>query len=90
VTGGAGFIGSSLVDALVADGDDVLVVFAAALAAGALRVVNTSTGGAIYGETDLVPMPESAPADPLSAYASGNGRSSSTADGSGAATVSTS
>jgi UDP-glucose 4-epimerase len=142
VTGGAGFIGSNLVDALIADGADVLViddfshgslpnlsdavsrgaelaevdvrdgarvhramlafrpdvvfhlaaqidvrtsmvepamdaavnvlgsvnVFAAALAAGTRRVVNTSTGGAIYGETDLVPTPETTPADPISAY----------------------
>ncbi|MCY7341057.1 MAG: NAD-dependent epimerase/dehydratase family protein [Pseudonocardia sp.] len=150
VSGGAGFIGSHLVDALVAEGSDVMViddlshgsasnivgaagtgasgsrvelveldvrdgagvhraltrfrpevvfhlaaqidvrtsmldpatdaavnvlgsvnVFAAALAAGARRVVNTSTGGAIYGETDLVPTPETAPTDPLSAYGLG-------------------
>jgi UDP-glucose 4-epimerase len=43
-------------------------VLSAALASGARRVVNTSTGGAIYGEPDLVPTPESAPTDPLSAY----------------------
>ncbi|WP_214365472.1 NAD-dependent epimerase/dehydratase family protein [Pseudonocardia sp. H11422] len=43
-------------------------VFAAAAAAGARRVVNTSTGGAIYGETDVVPTPETEPARPLSAY----------------------
>ncbi|MGH4016491.1 MAG: NAD-dependent epimerase/dehydratase family protein [Pseudonocardiaceae bacterium] len=129
VTGGAGFIGSTVVDALVAHGADVLViddlsrgaranlervlgcgvrlaeldirdgraiadafhsfrpelvfdlaaqidvrvsmdepardaavnvigsvnVFSAAHAAGVRRVVNTSTGGAIYGETDVVP-----------------------------------
>jgi UDP-glucose 4-epimerase len=143
VTGGAGFIGSHLVDSLVADGADVLViddlsrgsaanldgspaaelleldvrdeagvrkavtgfapevvfhlaaqidvrksiadpvtdssinvlgsvnVFSAALAAGARRVVNTSTGGAIYGETDVVPTPETVPTDPLSAYGLG-------------------
>ncbi|HET6257226.1 MAG TPA: NAD-dependent epimerase/dehydratase family protein [Pseudonocardia sp.] len=142
VTGGAGFVGSNLVDALIADGAGVLViddfshgsllnlsdavgrgaelaeldvrdgagvhramlafrpdvvfhlaaqidvrtsmlepavdaavnvlgsvnVFAAALAAGTRRVVNTSTGGAIYGETGLVPTPETTPADPISAY----------------------
>ncbi|MGH3588104.1 MAG: NAD-dependent epimerase/dehydratase family protein, partial [Pseudonocardia sp.] len=138
VTGGAGFIGSHLVDSLVADGADVLVlddlshgssanlaagaelaqldvrdedgvhkavtgfgpdvlfhfaaqidvrksiaapaadtavnvlgsvhVFSAALAAGVRRVVNTSTGGAIYGETDVVPTPETVPAEPLSPY----------------------
>lgn len=43
-------------------------LFAAALAAGAARVVNTSTGGAIYGATDRVPTPETEPARPLSAY----------------------
>ncbi|MHA6795987.1 NAD-dependent epimerase/dehydratase family protein [Pseudonocardia bannensis] len=43
-------------------------VFAAAAAAGARRVVNTSTGGAIYGETDAIPTPETEPARPLSAY----------------------
>lgn len=43
-------------------------VFTAALAAGARRVVNTSTGGAIYGETPVVPTPETEPARPLSAY----------------------
>lgn len=142
VTGGAGFIGSNLVDALVAGGAEVLVlddlssgseanltdalaagarldqidvrdagavgaafarhapevvfhlaaqidvrvsmarpmhdasinvlggvtVFEAARAAGVRRVVNTSTGGAIYGETDVVPTPETHPAQPLSAY----------------------
>ena len=142
VTGGAGFIGSNLVDALVADGAEVLVVddlshgseenltaafdsgatlakldvrdaagvsetlgafrpevvfhlaaqidvrtsmvqpardaeinvlgsvnvFTAARDAGARRVVNTSTGGAIYGETDVVPTPEGEPARPLSGY----------------------
>lgn len=145
VTGGAGFIGSHLVDALVADGVDVLVVddlshgraanlsvalangarlavldvrdatavtgtftdfgpdvvfhlaaqidvrtsmvepardagtnvlgsinvFTAALAAGARRVVNTSTGGAIYGATATVPTPECEPARPLSGYGLG-------------------
>jgi UDP-glucose 4-epimerase len=141
VTGGAGFIGSNLVDALVADGSEVLVlddlsrgreanlppqarlarvdvrdgaavhkeitgfapevvfhlaaqidvrtsmdepardahtnvigslhVFAAARAAGVRRVVNTSTGGAIYGETGVVPTPETEPARPLSAYGLG-------------------
>jgi UDP-glucose 4-epimerase len=142
VTGGAGFIGSNVVDALIRSGADVLVlddlsrgskhylhdalasgarfelvdirdsaavrtavtgfdpevlfhlaaqidvrvsmvepahdaavnvvgsvnVFAAAAAAGARRVVNTSTGGAIYGETAIVPTPETEPARPLSAY----------------------
>lgn len=43
-------------------------VFAAAAAVGVRRVVNTSTGGAIYGETELVPTSEAVPADPISAY----------------------
>jgi UDP-glucose 4-epimerase len=141
-TGGAGFIGSHLVDGLVDDGADVLVlddlsrgmhahleqslghraqlvtldvrngaavdeasqsfrpelvfhlavqvdvrisidepghdaavnvlgsvnVFAAAHAVRARRVVNTSTGGAIYGATQVVPTPEDVPAAPISAY----------------------
>lgn len=144
VTGGAGFIGSNLVDALLDRGDEVLVVddlstgrrsnlesalargaelaeldvrdadalgaaFArsrpeavfhmaaqidvrrslddpafdasvnvlgtinvleAARSAGVERVVNTSTGGAIYGEDDGVPMPtpETTPPRPMAAY----------------------
>jgi UDP-glucose 4-epimerase len=142
VTGGAGFIGSNLVDALLDRGDEVIVVddlssgklenLRAALARGAgfdeadirdagrlaavfaparpdivfhlaaqmdvrksiedpamdaginvvgtinvleaahsvgvKRVVNTSTGGAIYGETDVMPTPESVPPRPMAAY----------------------
>lgn len=145
VTGGAGFIGSHLVDSLVADGAEVLVVddlshgreaniaaavdkgarlakvdirdagtvaelfarfspevvfhlaaqidvrtsmvepsrdaainvlgslnvFTAAKNTGVRRVVNTSTGGAMYGEPDVVPTPETAPARPLSGYGLG-------------------
>lgn len=142
VTGGAGFIGSNLVDALVARGDRVVVIddlssgklenLEAALAAGvqlhrldvrdaaavarvfsdtrpqlvfhlaaqidvrrsiedpafdadvnvggainvlsaahsvgASRVVNTSTGGGLYGDADLLPTPEDHPVHPLAPY----------------------
>ena len=142
VTGGAGFIGSNIVDALVARGDDVAVlddlssgrrenlagalaagavlheadirdaaavraafdaarpelvfhlaaqidvrksiddpafdagvnvvgtinVLEAARAAGVARLVNTSTGGAIYGETDVMPTPETVTPLPMAAY----------------------
>ena len=142
VTGGAGFIGSNLVDALIARGDEVAVIdnlssgrrenLAGALQAGAVlheadirdaaavraafaaarpeavfhlaaqidvrksiedpafdasinvvgtinvleaaresgvaRLVNTSTGGAIYGDTDVMPTPETVPPLPMAAY----------------------
>ncbi len=142
VSGGAGFIGSNLVDALVARGDEVAVIdnlssgkrenIAGALDVGAQlhvgdvryrdaveqafasakpelvfhlaaqmdvrrsmedpgfdasvnvvgtanlldaarrhevgRFVNTSTGGAIYGETDVMPTPETVAPEPVSPY----------------------
>jgi UDP-glucose 4-epimerase len=142
VTGGAGFIGSNLVDALVGRGDRVVViddlssgkrenlegalaagaqlreldvrdgfavravfertrpelvfhlaaqidvrrsveepgidaevnvigainVLSAAHACGARRVVNTSTGGGLYGDADLLPTPEDHPIEPLAPY----------------------
>src|SRR5829696_6068855 len=43
-------------------------VFAAAAASGARRVINTSTGGAIYGDGAPLPTPETAPSQPQSAY----------------------
>ena len=43
-------------------------VLEAARAAGSERVVFASTGGAIYGETDVLPTPESVAALPMAAY----------------------
>jgi len=40
----------------------------AARAAGVGRVVNTSTGGGLYGDTDVLPTPEEAPIRPLAPY----------------------
>ena len=145
VTGGAGFIGSNLVDALVARGDRVTVidnlssgkrdnldralergaelkvadvsdaaavadifaaarpdvafhlgaqidvrvsvtdpaadanvnvlgtiaVLEAARRAGARRVVNSSTGGGLYGDADVLPTPEDHPIRPLAPYGQG-------------------
>jgi UDP-glucose 4-epimerase len=145
VTGGAGFIGSNLVDALLARGDNVTVidnlstgtrenlapalasgaqlhevdvsdqqsvdrifaaarpeavfhlaaqidvrvsvqdpladaranvlgtitVLEAARRAGARRVVNSSTGGGLYGDADVLPTPEDAPIRSLAPYGQG-------------------
>ncbi len=137
VTGGAGFIGSTLVDALLADGAEVAVVddlsrgrrdqvaagaafhemdivddglgalvaslapevifhqaaqidvrrsvaepmldtrinvlgtvnlLESAVRAGVRRVVFASSGGAVYGDTDVIPTPESHPCVPASGY----------------------
>src|SRR4051812_19003369 len=43
-------------------------VLAAARAAGVGRVVNTSSGGAIYGEGQIIPAPESHPVAPEAPY----------------------
>jgi UDP-glucose 4-epimerase len=43
-------------------------VFTAAAEAGVRRVVNTSTGGALYGDAEQIPTPENAPTLPESAY----------------------
>jgi UDP-glucose 4-epimerase len=43
-------------------------VLEAARSAGVARVVNTSTGGAIYGDVDRIPTPESVAPRPMAAY----------------------
>ncbi|MGH2874933.1 MAG: NAD-dependent epimerase/dehydratase family protein, partial [Solirubrobacteraceae bacterium] len=43
-------------------------VLAAALGAGVRRVVNTSTGGGLYGDADVLPTPEGHPIAPLAPY----------------------
>jgi UDP-glucose 4-epimerase len=43
-------------------------ILAAAQASGARRFVNSSTGGAIYGEGRVIPAPESHPAEPEAGY----------------------
>jgi UDP-glucose 4-epimerase len=48
--------------------EGTLNVLAAAHAAGARRFVVSSTGGALYGEAQVVPTPENTPILPLSPY----------------------
>ncbi|MBV9605284.1 MAG: GDP-mannose 4,6-dehydratase [Solirubrobacterales bacterium] len=43
-------------------------VLEAARAAGARRVVNTSTGGGLYGDASVIPTPEDHPIRPLAPY----------------------
>jgi UDP-glucose 4-epimerase len=43
-------------------------VLEAALATGTRRVVNTSTGGGLYGDADVLPTPEDHPIRPLAPY----------------------
>lgn len=43
-------------------------VLGASLAAGARRFVFASTGGAIYGEVDQIPTPETVPPQPIAPY----------------------
>jgi UDP-glucose 4-epimerase len=45
-----------------------IAVLQAALQTGARRVVNTSTGGALYGDADVLPTPEEHPIRPLAPY----------------------
>jgi UDP-glucose 4-epimerase len=57
-----------------ADGDattnvlGTIAVLDGARAAGAARLVNTSTGGGLYGDADLLPTPEDHPIRPLAPY----------------------
>src|SRR5207249_3842354 len=46
-------------------------VLSAALACGARRLVNSSTGGGLYGDIDILPTPEDAPIRPLAPYGQG-------------------
>jgi UDP-glucose 4-epimerase len=43
-------------------------VLEAARRANVARIVNTSTGGAIYGDVDVIPSPESTPPAPMAGY----------------------
>jgi UDP-glucose 4-epimerase len=45
-----------------------IAVLEAALANGGRRVINTSTGGGLYGDADLLPTPEDYPIRPLAPY----------------------
>ena len=45
-----------------------IAVLEAARAVGARRVVNTSTGGGLYGDADVLPTPEDHPIRPLAPY----------------------
>ena len=46
-------------------------VLEAARAVGARKVVNTSTGGGLYGDADVLPTPEDYPIRPLAPYGQG-------------------
>jgi UDP-glucose 4-epimerase len=48
--------------------EGTLNLLEAARLAGARRVVYTSTGGGLYGDTDILPTPEDALAQPLAPY----------------------
>ena len=45
-----------------------LNVLEAARAVGARRLINTSTGGGLYGDADVMPTPEGYPIGPLAPY----------------------
>ena len=48
-----------------------IAVLEAARGVGARRLVNTSTGGGLYGDADLLPTPEDYPIRPLAPYGQG-------------------
>lgn len=48
-----------------------ITVLEAARRIGAKRLINTSTGGGLYGDADLLPTPESYPIHPLAPYGQG-------------------
>jgi UDP-glucose 4-epimerase len=48
-----------------------IAVLSAALAVGSRRIVNTSTGGGLYGDADVLPTPEDHPIRPLAPYGQG-------------------
>jgi UDP-glucose 4-epimerase len=48
-----------------------IAVLSAALAVGSRRFVNTSTGGGLYGDADMLPTPENHPIRPLAPYGQG-------------------
>src|SRR5581483_9254716 len=45
-----------------------IAVLEAARACGARRVVNSSTGGGLYGDIDILPTPEDVPIHPMAGY----------------------
>jgi UDP-glucose 4-epimerase len=48
-----------------------IAVLQAARSVGARRLVNTSTGGGLYGDAELIPTPEDYPIRPLAPYGQG-------------------
>jgi UDP-glucose 4-epimerase len=46
----------------------MITVLEAARTSGTRRVVNSSTGGALYGEAEMIPTPEDYPVTPLAPY----------------------
>jgi UDP-glucose 4-epimerase len=49
----------------------MIAVLEAARTAGTRRVINTSTGGGLYGEADILPTPEDTPIHALAPYGQG-------------------